>query len=769
METTKLSDNTQKQDDVSSIECLSSLAVAKHKEGKLEEAIALYLEIIGLDRHQPCSLYINLISLMTKIDLLDKAIEIGEKALAIHPESAEISRNLGIALSKIQEYKRAIQQYERAIEIEPLQPEWVFINLAKIWLHQRRLDEALAAANAGLEFYSQSEYLAKIQLKVLIDRGEWQQIKIMFEEGELEQIETNHLRAANVFVLNEYIVYVECNLASKPNLLDTGAFILDSNLENSSRVDYFTNGNNISFVVVFTKAIALTGFEIMLVTTSDRVKIEVPIPPQVYGLKLIDYLNSQPNLNKHLIKENIIRGIVANTSKSQVASAQELVKKLHLFIKIPAQLCNNINEPFSIHFDLVIPIGSEGLFVSGWICDPFSMLEEIKAISSLGFSISLKDALHYVERADINKAINSTAYKGIKQQHGVVAYVAFPPEIKQKFQPYAQHHNFRFEIQLKGRINKQLIPPPTYYNAHSMMGQIVNTFATHQANLPLLKKCIAPATLAVGKTYSQTDIDIQTFGKPIAKNTLASIVIPINKNFDLMKVQFAMMANDNSVRDCEIIYVLSSPDKQHKWVQVIESYSYLYDLPVKLITTDIGNNFGALANIGMTQGKSNLCIAMLPDVLPKTENWVNKMADFYSSLHNPGVITPKLIYEDLSIQHAGMICDRLYNHCSYKHFYQGLPSTYPPAQQNRPIPAVNGACMMFDRQLYKQVSLPAEYLTPESEAFEFCMQIKELGYENWYFSEVEMYYFEKPNRFTEFIDRYNCESQSKKWHQLINS
>ena len=764
METIKLSDSTQKPDNCSSIEWLSSSAVAKHKEGKLEEAIAFYWEIIDLDPHQPCSLYINLISLMTKLDLLDKAIEMGDKALAIHPESAEIHRNLGITLSKNRAYEGAIEQYERAIEIEPLQPEWVFINLAKIWLHIHQLDKALAAVKAGLEFYSKSEYLAKIQLKILIDRGDWQQIKTMFEGRDLEQLETNCLMAENVFVLNEYVVYVECSLGTNPNLLDTGAFILDSNLENSSRIDYFTSANNLSFVIVFSKAIAFVNFEIMLVSSSDRAKIEVQIPCPAYGLELIDYLNSQPNLNKHLVKENIIRSVVTNTLESQLASAQELVKKLHSFIKIPVQLCNNINEPFSIHFDLVFPIGSEGLFISGWICDPFSMLEEIDAISSLGFRVSLKDALHYVERADINKAINNTAYKGVKQQHGVVAYVAFSPDIKEKFQPYAQHYDFRFEIQLKGKINRQLIPPTVYYNTHSIMGQIVNTFTAHQANLPLLKECIAPATLAIGKAYSQTDIEIQTFGKSIPKSPLASIVIPINKNFDLMKVQFAMMANDNSVRDCELIYVLSSPAKKHKWIKVIESYSHLYDLPVKLITTDIGNNYGALVNIGITQGKSNLCISMLPDVLPKTENWVNKMADFYSSLSNPGVLTPKLIYEDLSIQHAGMTSDRLYNNWNYKHFYQGLPSTYPAAQQNRSIPAVNGACMMFDRQLYSQTSLPAEYLTPESEAFEFCMQSRKLGYENWYFSEVEMYYLEKQNRFTEFINQYNCELQSKRWH-----
>ena len=771
MEIAKLSANIQKPSDFSSIEWLSNLAVTKHKEGKLEEAIAFYSEIIALDANQPCSLYINLISLMIKLDMLDKAIAIAERALVIHPNADEIHRTFGLVLGQKNELNSSIQQYERALKIEILQPEWVFINLAKTLLHINRSKRALEVCQTGLKFYAQSEHLTKIQHKILAVVDDCPQEKSLFTNSNLAGFKSDLFTARNVFRLNEYIVYLEWEVKENWDIAKTKACFINNNHQINSKIYYFTNvKDRLYFIAIFAKPIDFNSFNLLLTSAHSKANLEVKFSSKVLGLELADYLNTQFDNSRHIIKENICYGIINNTSEHQIASSQELIKKLQSFIKITPQFCNDINEPFSIYFDLVIPIQGEGLFINGWMSDPFEMLAEINAISSLGFAVPLKQAIHYVERPDIKTAINNTSYKGINKQHGIIAYVPFSEEIKRRFKPYAQQSNFRFEIELKGNISINVIPKTTYYQGHSGMAYILNSFTAHQNNISLLKECIAPATLALGKACSQelTAVNIQTIGKSIPDNPLVSIIIPLNKNFDLIKVQFAMMANDDSVRNSELIYILNASDRQHQWERVLESCSYLYNLPVKLITTELGSNYGALANTGAAEAKSNLCLSMLPDVLPKTENWVSKMAEFYAGLSNPGVVTPKLIYEDLSIQHAGMTCEQVHADWSYKHFYRGLPSTYPPTQKNRAIPAANGACMMFSRQLHQNVKgLAAEYLTPESEAFDFCLKSLKSGCENWYFSEVEMYYFEQQNYFTDFINHYNLESQGKKWDDSI--
>jgi tetratricopeptide (TPR) repeat protein len=92
----------------SQIEWLTTEAVAKHKEGKPEEAIAIYLEIIELETQQPSWLYGNAITLMTQTKWLNESLELAQKALKIHPESDEIYRALGLAANKQGDFKNTI-------------------------------------------------------------------------------------------------------------------------------------------------------------------------------------------------------------------------------------------------------------------------------------------------------------------------------------------------------------------------------------------------------------------------------------------------------------------------------------------------------------------------------------------------------------------------------------------------------------------------------------------------------------------------------------
>jgi tetratricopeptide (TPR) repeat protein len=87
----------------SSIEWLTTQAVAKHKEGKLEEALSFYLEVIELDSNQPAWVYGNVITLMAQTNLLDQGVELREKALKFHPDSDEIYRAIGILSEKQQD------------------------------------------------------------------------------------------------------------------------------------------------------------------------------------------------------------------------------------------------------------------------------------------------------------------------------------------------------------------------------------------------------------------------------------------------------------------------------------------------------------------------------------------------------------------------------------------------------------------------------------------------------------------------------------------
>ena len=52
-------------------------------------------------------------------------------------------------------------------------------------------------------------------------------------------------------------------------------------------------------------------------------------------------------------------------------------------------------------------------------------------------------------------------------------------------------------------------------------------------------------------------------GSPV-KEPLVSIVIPLYRRLDFLNVQLATMTNDPAMQQCEIIYVLDSPEQEEE-------------------------------------------------------------------------------------------------------------------------------------------------------------------------------------------------------------
>ena len=149
------------------------------------------------------------------------------------------------------------------------------------------------------------------------------------------------------------------------------------------------------------------------------------------------------------------------------------------------------------------------------------------------------------------------------------------------------------------------------------------------------------------------------------------------------------------------------------------------------------------------------------------------MRDFYDSQPQIGALAPKLLYEDDSIQHAGM------------HFYQppgqsvwedaqyfsGLHRTFPAANVARTVPAVTGACMMIERKLFEELGgLSGNYVRGDYEDFDICLRLIEQGRQNWYLPEAELYHLEAQSYTADLrqpSNRYNVWLHTHLWEDRI--
>ncbi|MEG4799126.1 tetratricopeptide repeat protein [Microcoleus sp. ARI1-B5] len=118
------------------------------QEGKLEEAIAVYQQVIAI---QPENLdaYLNLGDLLSKLEKYEEAKAIYQQVIALHPERVEAYLNLGHLLSKLGKYEEAKAVYQQVIALQPERVE-AYLNLGHLLSYGEKSEEAIAAYKGAI-------------------------------------------------------------------------------------------------------------------------------------------------------------------------------------------------------------------------------------------------------------------------------------------------------------------------------------------------------------------------------------------------------------------------------------------------------------------------------------------------------------------------------------------------------------------------------------------------------------------------------------------
>ncbi len=488
-------------------------------------------------------------------------------------------------------------------------------------------------------------------------------------------------------------------------------------------------------------------YNVCLNYNNSLVLVDKEITEKSPGLKFINYLQSKPDYQKHLIRESLSRSVISlvpEVSKSEVGN---LLSQLQRFLDIPSINYVNPKLPFKIFLEYIIPLKDEGIFVSGWLQDPYDMLEEIKAISALGFTLNLSmEQIYRLDRQDVNQFLKDTRYGNFEGKLGFCTYAEVPTAIRQSIQGFAELHSFRFLVRLKGNIEIEIIPDVKYSDFQNARRQVMQITSPDKVSEQMLANCIAPVGLKLQQLcIEQVKIKEVTVIGEATKQPLVSIIIPLYRRLDFLKVQFATMANDPAIKQCEIIYVLDSPEQEEELRSFLQHHCILYQLAVTLVVMKRNSGYAAANNAGASQARGKYLVLLNSDVFAKTKGWVLKMADFYASSPQLGALGAKLVYEDESLQHAGMFfAQTTFPFWITLHYYKGLPGNYTPAQKTRPVPAVTGACLMIRKELYEEVGgLTTDYVIGDFEDSDLCLKCAQLGYESWYFADATLYHLER--------------------------
>lgn len=123
------------------------LGLAQENEGNSKAVLVSYQRALDRDPYQPDWVYVVAGQILLEASQWDKAIKLLKQATDLYPDNAEAYRWLGIGFENIGQSQEQLASYQKAIELDPNQPVWVYAVLVALL---RKNQEYEAAISTGL-------------------------------------------------------------------------------------------------------------------------------------------------------------------------------------------------------------------------------------------------------------------------------------------------------------------------------------------------------------------------------------------------------------------------------------------------------------------------------------------------------------------------------------------------------------------------------------------------------------------------------------------
>lgn len=245
----------------------------------------------------------------------------------------------------------------------------------------------------------------------------------------------------------------------------------------------------------------------------------------------------------------------------------------------------------------------------------------------------------------------------------------------------------------------------------------------------------------------------------LKKEILISIIMPMKDNWEMTENCIHSICEKSSYTNFEIILLNNRSEKADtiQWFEAIQQY----DSRIKVIEADFEFNWSKLNNFGMRYASGDVYIFMNNDTLVVTPDWMERLAE-NALREDIGVVGPLLLYDDDTIQHAGIIvgmggwADHVFKGMDPVHC--GTPYVSPMVSRN--VTAVTGACMAISKKTIQDIGeFDDEFIICGSDV-EICIRAYEKGYRNLYQANVRLYHLESKSR-----DSYIPEIDFKKSYE----
>ena len=256
---------------------------------------------------------------------------------------------------------------------------------------------------------------------------------------------------------------------------------------------------------------------------------------------------------------------------------------------------------------------------------------------------------------------------------------------------------------------------------------------------------------------------------------MISVIIPNYEHADDLRRCVESLLYINTYKNIEIIIVENNSTSE----EIFSCYDELlreHPDVIRLEKWEGSFNYSAINNYGASCAKGELLLLLNNDtkIIEPDSLWA--MAE-YAVRDNTGAVGACLLYENKTVQHAGVIVgigpDRTAVHpnsgvCFIENGYRDS------IHHVQNYSAVTGACLMIKKELFDKLGGLDEKLAVAYNDVDFCLRLRRRGLLNVYVPQALLFHYESKSRGYddkgERHERFLCESQlfRDRWQNIID-
>ncbi len=428
------------------------------------------------------------------------------------------------------------------------------------------------------------------------------------------------------------------------------------------------------------------------------------------------------------------------------ARCAALLREAQLLAPARPQRLDDPAKPVGGALELALSDHGGGLFLCGWLRDPLMLVAGLELSGPAGAPQAIPPAaLHRVPRPDLAERFARAPHGGAGLLPGFLAHL-----------PEADHPGvaqWRLGLRLASGASLDLAAPPGLLPPEAARDLVLRSAHPDALRPGLLDDCIAPAAerLHAAAVRGWTGApEVVEFGAapPAGRAPDVTVVVPLYRTLRFLRFQIAAFARDPEVRGAaDLVFVLDSPEQRAEVEPLLRGLSALHGgLPLRLAVMPNNRGYAAACNAGAALARADALLFLNSDVLPAAPGWLPPLLGRLRADPGLSAAGPKLLFEDGSVQHAGMVFRRdAAGEWFNDHRCKGFPRSHPDAAgPARPVPAVTGAALCVRRAAFEAAGgFDTGYVIGDFEDSDLCLKLHGAGGGIAYEPASELFHFER--------------------------